>query len=219
MPSTPIYGLPYEAESDQPGVSLRAPGPILAEAVETELERIDTDVADITGEQLPAVEEIASRMVTLDRLVQSNTNLTTFEDIDQGYDDLMLLWRGNHDGSGIVSLAVRVNGDGGTDSYRSQTAHTNTDDWTFSESQDASLLRAGTVGSAVGCCGLIVIPRYAVNGIKSMWGHGHGRNVATWYHFGTGRWQAANDPITSIRIWPSGQNWAAIEATLIGIRH
>src|SRR5690554_6056755 len=124
MPSTPIYGLPYEAESDQPGVSLRAPGPILAEAVETELERIDTDVADITGEQLPAVEEIASRMVTLDRLVQSNTNLTTFEDIDQGYNDLMLLWRGNHEGSGIASLAGRGTGDGGGGAYRALRAGT-----------------------------------------------------------------------------------------------
>jgi hypothetical protein len=51
MPSTPIYNLPTEhPDDDQPGISLHGgplgTEPILAEAVETELERIDTDLAD-----------------------------------------------------------------------------------------------------------------------------------------------------------------------------
>lgn len=49
--STPTYGLPFEVPGDRPGVTLSG-GPtgteadILAEAVETELARIDSDVSD-----------------------------------------------------------------------------------------------------------------------------------------------------------------------------
>ena len=50
MPETPIYGLPVEVPADQPGVTLTG-GPsgtenILAEAVEDELSRIDSDISD-----------------------------------------------------------------------------------------------------------------------------------------------------------------------------
>lgn len=42
MPETPIYGFPFEHIDDVPGHSLRSPGPILAEAVESEISRVDT---------------------------------------------------------------------------------------------------------------------------------------------------------------------------------
>lgn len=44
MPQTPIYGLPYENRNDPPGKTTRAEaGPLLADAVEDELQRIDAD--------------------------------------------------------------------------------------------------------------------------------------------------------------------------------
>lgn len=54
MPSTPTYGLPFEAPGDLPGHTLDGgpvgDQPILAEAVEAELSRIDGDVADLKAE-------------------------------------------------------------------------------------------------------------------------------------------------------------------------
>ena len=54
MPSTPTYGLPFEAPGDLPGHTLDGgpvgDQPILAEAVESELLRIDGDVADLQAE-------------------------------------------------------------------------------------------------------------------------------------------------------------------------
>lgn len=41
MPTTPTYGFVFEDDADEPGNSLRAPSPILAEQVETEIARID----------------------------------------------------------------------------------------------------------------------------------------------------------------------------------
>jgi hypothetical protein len=52
MASTTVYGLPYEAGTDEPGSSIRAEaGPLLAEAVETELARIDAAVQAIQDAQ------------------------------------------------------------------------------------------------------------------------------------------------------------------------
>lgn len=60
MPSTPQYGLPFEALADEPGHSLHGgqlgTDPILAEEVETELERIDTDVTNL-GDRTTAIEQ------------------------------------------------------------------------------------------------------------------------------------------------------------------
>jgi hypothetical protein len=57
VPSTPVYGLPYEKAAEAPGRTLRAPGPILAEAVETQLQRVDDDLATVGADvaQLQAV--------------------------------------------------------------------------------------------------------------------------------------------------------------------
>ena len=48
--STSTYGLPYEVPGDKPGVTLTGEdgADILAEAVETELERIDSDIQDVS---------------------------------------------------------------------------------------------------------------------------------------------------------------------------
>src|SRR5690606_39581333 len=51
MPQTPVYGLPFEAPGDIPGHTLDGgpvgDQPILAEAVESELSRVDTDIAGL----------------------------------------------------------------------------------------------------------------------------------------------------------------------------
>lgn len=64
MPATPIYGLPFEKPGDQPGISLhggQAGGAdILAEAVETELGRVDTTTADLQTQITGLQGEIAA---------------------------------------------------------------------------------------------------------------------------------------------------------------
>lgn len=54
MPSTPIYGFPFEKTGDQPGHSVHGgqsgTDPILAEAVETELERVDSTASDLQAQ-------------------------------------------------------------------------------------------------------------------------------------------------------------------------
>ena|SRR5690554_1196584 len=64
MPQTPVYGLPFEAPGDLPGHTLDGgpvgDQPILAEAVEAELSRIDGDVADLQAEVARGWTPIAS---------------------------------------------------------------------------------------------------------------------------------------------------------------
>lgn len=63
MPSTPTYGLPFEAPGDLPGHTLdggtAGNQPILAEAVETELVRVEQAIADLRTEALRGWRPIA----------------------------------------------------------------------------------------------------------------------------------------------------------------
>lgn len=62
MPDTTVYGLPYEAPGDQPGITLTGEGgsDILAEDVETELVRIEQAISDLQGEVARGWRPIAS---------------------------------------------------------------------------------------------------------------------------------------------------------------
>ena len=74
MPLTPVYGLPYEAPGDQPLHSLTGGSsgtePILAEAVEAELQRIDGDIAGLVTD----IEEAALGWVPIGAGEQSNVS-------------------------------------------------------------------------------------------------------------------------------------------------
>ena len=68
MPQTPVYGLPFEAPGDLPGHTLDGgpvgDQPILAEAVEAELLRVDQSVADLRADALRGWRPIGSGAVT-----------------------------------------------------------------------------------------------------------------------------------------------------------
>jgi hypothetical protein len=116
MPATPIYGLPFEHEDDQPGRTLTGEGGslVLAEQVEDELERIDNDVAGLQT-------EVAQGWRPIDAGVESG--VTGF-DIDAtaggiypaGTFAMMRLYlRGSTDGDAYLALRV---GDLVADSHR-----------------------------------------------------------------------------------------------------
>lgn len=222
MPETPIYGIPYETDNDIPGISLRPPGPIAAEVVETELQRIDSAAGTLESE-FNAVEALigdrARRIATIN--TGNGGNTTEFTSIPQTFRDLQIVWYGSSSGTGeIDSLALRFNGDGGNNYDSVLTRNTSTD--TFSSSSgNFSVLRAGHIGTDRGA-GIITIPMYTntlrhkyATGTSINRGLSGGGNIFN--SLGGGRWTGVA-AITAIRIWPSGQNWDIDpHITLIGI--
>lgn len=224
MPQTPIYGLPSEALGDQPGHSLHGGtaglDPILAEEVEKQLSRVDGDISNIENVVIPGLEAQATSAQVLGVIDSGQgTNTTEFTNIDQNYRDLMILWRGASDGSGqIDSLALRFNGDGG-DNYISA-VNRNTEAGDFSSGQGTfSVLRAGHVGTS-NSCGVVHIPYYGVPSNVQSYGSSASLSQAGNVFITTagGRWSDSG-PVTSIRIWVSGQLWRfEPHITLIGFR-
>jgi hypothetical protein len=224
------YGLIHEVPGDQPLISLTggASGTfdILAEQVNDELARIDADVAEITGTDLPALEAIANSVTVLGTINSgSGTNTTEFSGIDQTYRDLIIMWKGASDGSGeIDSLALRFNGDTG-DNYVSRLSR-NEAAGTYTSSQGLfSVLRAGHVGtnSTSRSAGTIWIPAYTstirtvAHGISNATGQSGGDNSA--YTTQAGGYWTGTAAVTTIRIWVSGQLWAGTpHITLLGLR-
>lgn len=222
MPEEPLYGLKFEDVNDPPGLSLRAPGPILAEQVATELQRIDTNVSTLDGDFTALEAVIGDRARTIATIESGlGTNTTEFTSIPQTFQDLMIIWYGGSDGTGeIDSLALRFNGDGGNN-YISR-LNRNTAAHAFSsEAGTFSVLRAGYVGTDNGG-GVVHIPHYAstirlkfASGTSISRGDSGGDNM--FCAQGGGRWNSSA-AISAIRLWPSSQLWSITpHITLLGI--
>lgn len=235
MPSTPIYGLPFSEFTQQPGVTLHGglppSSPILAEEVEEELARIDSDVAGVSGD-VTALETLflstgVQTIATID--TGQGTNTTEFVNIPQTFRNLVIDWTGVSDGATeIDSLALRFNGDA-TDAYVSRLSRNNADG-TFQSTDGIldnfvfSVLRGGYVGTNPNrrSGGTVWIPDYSRAGVTK---HVHGTSFARGQSGGTnvfnviagGTWTGTS-AITAVRIWVSGQLWEVDpHITLIGI--
>lgn len=124
MPTTPVYGFPFEDENDQPGITLTGgeagTEAILAEEIETEVERIDTDLSDVQG-RVTTIEEVGILGWTyINHGVNSGTGFTV--DLTRGgalpigaFDMIRLHMRFDLDDEGFVLL--RINNDS-SDIYR-----------------------------------------------------------------------------------------------------
>lgn len=116
MPQTPIYGLEFEAPSDLPGRTLTGENssPILAEQVETELDRIDGDVAAVQTD----VNDLTTRgWHDITPAGGTVINAATVFNVDSGLFDMIRVYlRGSMTATGLISL--RVNNDATADLHR-----------------------------------------------------------------------------------------------------
>ena len=117
MPETPVYQLPYELEPSgiNPGHTLTGgpagEDPILAEAVEDELERVDSSLSSLVS-QVNAI--IPAGLTTIDS-GEATANFTV--SVPTGEFSMVRLWMTGHlDGTGRVF--VRVNEDSTTDLHQ-----------------------------------------------------------------------------------------------------
>lgn len=223
MPEEPLYHLPYETLGDAPGVSQRAPGPILAEATAAELQRIDTSIVDMGGDFSALETTIGDRTRTIATIdIGNGTNTTEFTGIPGTYRDLMIIWYGRSNGSGeIDTLALRFNGDAGTNYEGVLSRNTSTGTYS-SDSGTFTVQRAGHIGTFRGA-GVVYIPGYSLSGTYKMT---YGASIArgnsgpsnTFTTQSGGRWSGTG-AIVAIRMWPSGQLWNIDpHITLIGIK-
>lgn len=156
----------------------------------------------------------------------AGTNTTSFDNIDQSYDWLMLLWRGDHNGtpSDFSQLAVRINDDGGAAAYRRNRAMFLDSSSYLAATNDYSTAHAGVVGSHAGNTGLILFPLYSYTGhVKTGMGlnmiYGYDTSGQMGWQASSFKWMTANDPITKIALWPGGFTWEGdLSAMLIGYR-
>lgn len=115
MPLTPIYGLPYEHEDDQPLHSLTGGSsgtePILAEEVEDELSRIDSDIQDVAD----AAEEAGLGWVPITEGEGSSLSNLDIDLTDSGrfpagtFHEIEITLNGNQDAT--ETIIARVNND------------------------------------------------------------------------------------------------------------
>lgn len=231
MPTTDIYGFPYETLTDEPGWSLHGGQTggelILAEEVETQLSRVETTTSSDLGDLRTDVDLLQQRFEQTGAQViefintGAGTNSTEFVNIPQTFRNLCLLWSGASDGAGqIDSLALRFNGDGGNN-YISR-LNRNTEADAFSSSSGTfSVLRTGYVGT-LRSAGVTWISDYSIAGAAK---YAHGTGIAfgqsgganTFVNSGGGRW-TSTAAIQSVRVWVSGQLWSGTpRLTLMGI--
>lgn len=219
-PTTEIYGWPYEDIDQAPGSTLNGglsgADPILARAIEVDVNRIET--ASITSVAAVAAEIDAldarftaigaQRIATID--TGSGTNTTEFLNIPQTFRDLAITWRGQSDGSGeIDALAVRCNGDSGSNYKWVKNRNTAAGAY-LTENDTTTSVHCGNVGT-LGSAGLITIPAYRAAGFTRFL---HGSSISLGQSlagniFATqagGRWNSTS-AIFAIRLWPSGQQW------------
>lgn len=220
MPSTDKYQFPYEALTDQPGWSLHGGlagnQPILAEEVDRELARVESEADDAVSDLRTDLDILEGAFRTtgvqmLDYInTGSGTNTTEFVNIPQTFRHLSVVWYGQSDGSGqIDSLAVRFNGDGG-DNYISRLTRNTESDAFSSSSGTFSVLRLGYVGTSRSC-GVFHVPAYRDAVTKYAHGTAFARGSSgganTFNIQGGGYWSSVA-AIQSIRIWPSSQLWS-----------
>ena len=231
MPETPIYGWPYEHPVlDEPGITLHGgalgQGRILAEEIEATVSGIAGQIAGLASDLDTLAGVALQRIATID--TGAGTNTTEFTQIPQGYRALVLLWRGTTTGSGqLASLALRFNGDSGSNYHSRLARNTAAGDYTSTDGSTSNyvftVLRAGYVGTARSS-GMIIIPAYTANSTKTVFGvnmavgassSSGGDNIFTVQ--AAGQW-LSNSPVTAIRIWPSGETWAFTpHLTLLGV--
>jgi|GEM_PF-3848533 len=163
-------------------------------------------------------------------------NTSAFTDIPPDYETLILYWAGRTNAAvtSPVSFCMRFNGDGGAASYwgfrcainAGATAPTTPGAPTFSNGSSlgtASVLSCGLVSNQASS-GVVYIPRYHRGlGRRDAYGWGHARQGTgevhgdVLIHQGAGAWNN-NSVITSVRFWPSGEDWAPfMRATLVGV--
>lgn len=230
MPSTNIYGFPYENIGDQPGHTLHGgefgTEPILAIEVEEELNRVEIERTAATTQVAADLADLAALFdttgaQTIDTIDTGNgTNTTEFTGIPQDFRVLAVFWEGVSDGGGeIDALAVRFNSDGGNNYVTVSNRNTAAGAFT-SDVGTFSVARAGQVGT-FRSGGMFFVPAYNLSGASKMIygnssavGQSLGANVFT--AWAGGRW-TGTAAVTSIRIWPSGQQWDGDpHLTLIG---
>lgn len=156
----------------------------------------------------------------------SGTNTTEFTNIDQSYDWLMILWRGDHGGTpgDFSQLALRFNGDGGSTSYR-RNRFMALDGATFpATTGDFSTAHAGVVGSHIGNTGMVLLPAYSLSaftktGMAMNMIYGYDTSGEMGWQASSFKWMSSTNAITSIRIWPGSQTWDGdLNAILYGFR-
>lgn len=231
MPYTRVYGWPFEhPQTDEPGVTLHGgvsgDHPILAEEIERTVSGIDGQITGLVSGLDDLAGIALQRIATIDS--GAGTNTTEFTQIPQGYRALVLLWRGTSTGSGqLASLALRFNGDSGSNYHSRLARNTAAGDYTSTDGSTSNyvftVLRAGYVGTARSS-GMIIIPAYTANSTKTVVGvsmavgassSSGGDNI--FMVQASGQW-LSNSPVTAIRIWPSGENWAFTpHLTLLGV--
>jgi hypothetical protein len=219
VPTTDNFNFPYEALTDQPGWSLHGgllgTELILAEEVDRELNRVESDATSGIGDLRSDLNLLSDRFnttgaQTIDYINDgAGTNTTEFVNIPQNFKDLLILWYGQSDGAGeIDSLALRFNGDGGNNYVSRLTRNTSTDTYSTS-SGTFSVLRAGYVGTTRGV-GAVWIPSYSLTLTKYAHGTGFARGLSggnnTFTCSAGGHW-TGTAAIESIRVWVSSQLW------------
>jgi len=119
VPLTPVYGLPYEASGDQPLHSLTGGSsgtePILAEAVETELARLDNLISALQA-QIDALKSRGWHDITPAGGVIIEGNTTIQVPAADTYDMIRVYARGSLNGDGFLSM--RINADNTADLHR-----------------------------------------------------------------------------------------------------
>lgn len=181
MPSTPTYGLPFEAPGDLPGHTLDGgpvgDQPILAEAVEAELSRIDDDVVDLQG-QITAINSQGWHDITPPAGIEISSN-TTFL-IDSGDFDIVRLYlRGalaSLTGGGNGEIGIRVNNDSTADMHWRQMITWNCSDGSVNDAiaNDGSVWRlAQWSDSASSNVAYATIYRTHLNSFLGFEGGGH----------------------------------------------
>lgn len=148
----------------------------------------------------------------------SAENTSAFTDIPPDFEMLKLIWMGRIEdaATGFESVLMRINGDAGATSYYSSRygiRQGTTPSFQSASNYEANgQLSMGIVGEQASW-GEITIPRYARAVSKDVSARGAARissgtsasdKLST---FGEGIW-TNTAPVESIRIWPSGFNWA-----------
>lgn len=234
MPSTPAFGFRFPAPGDQPDV----PVDIRNLAEDVEGQALTTNAAvTAAADSVAALDALGPKVIgTFEG--GDGTNVTTiFDNIDQSYRHLQLIWRGTHNGTlNAVSLGMRFNGDNTSGNYAGFRGFaqpggqagvpTDGGSWSVGNLNTTTSIFCSMVGGHFGSHGVLWIPLYSdVSGVHTVHGTylargaaGVGDGSGLIWGMGGGTWTpSTNAAISSIQLWPVGQFWDGnVRATLIG---
>lgn len=227
MPQTPVYGLPFESPGDLPGHTLDGgpvgDQPILAEAVEAELSRVDGAIQDASD----ALAQLENKLFLLDRVnltgeVGTGTPLVIPSDMRGEFDSYVLEVDASV-GVSLQPLVVRVNGLA-DDNYRATATAFDTalTSQASSNLNDTSFPRTGFLGEFGSFHRIYFRPRSKgntgfVQWVSNGWANEGGANSIL--VFGGGRWNGSVQTIANftIRTNSSSDVWSGnSSATLWG---